>query len=407
MKHIGIIGSGIAGLHLGLFLQKHGVDSTIYSDRSPDQIRAGRLSNFVVRFDPTRERERALDVDHWNYPDFGVFGVHMHIGVESPIVWKGRLKWPASGVDMRIYQATLLEDFAARGGRVVIGALQAGDVARLSEQHDLMIVASGRGSLTDMFPRDPVRSPFTQPQRLLTGAFCRGLDFPDPPRVIYTISPGNGEIFQAPFTTFEGRVCSVLFEGIPGQAFEPLMHMRYDDDPQRFDATMLDLIRQHAPPIYERVNPKEFGVLRPLDVLQGAITPTVRCGYAPFSNGKFALALGDMHIQHDPIIAQGANGASKCAWVLGEALLRDQPLDETFCRETEQQLWEAAQAATEWTNATLQPPPPHVIELFAAAARNQALADELTENFGAPERNWEIFGSPEGAAAFLTRHASH
>jgi 2-polyprenyl-6-methoxyphenol hydroxylase-like FAD-dependent oxidoreductase len=49
MKHIGIIGSGIAGLHLGLFLQKHGVDSTIYSDRSPDQIRAGRLSNLVVR----------------------------------------------------------------------------------------------------------------------------------------------------------------------------------------------------------------------------------------------------------------------------------------------------------------------------------------------------------------------
>jgi len=66
MQRIGIIGSGIAGLHLGLFLQKHGVDATLYSDRSPEQIRAGRLSNFVVRFDPTRERERALDVDHQN-----------------------------------------------------------------------------------------------------------------------------------------------------------------------------------------------------------------------------------------------------------------------------------------------------------------------------------------------------
>jgi hypothetical protein len=71
--------------------------------------------------------------------------------------------------------------------------------------------------------------------------------------------------------------------------------------------------------------------------------------------------------------------------------------------ETEQRLWEAGRAATEWTNMTLQPPPPYVIELFAAAAHNKAIADELTENFNAPERNWEIFGSPEGAATLLAR----
>ncbi len=45
MKNIGIVGSGIAGLHLGLFLQRHGVDATIYSDRSPDQIRAQRYNS--------------------------------------------------------------------------------------------------------------------------------------------------------------------------------------------------------------------------------------------------------------------------------------------------------------------------------------------------------------------------
>lgn len=406
MKHIGIIGSGIAGLHLGLFLQKHGMDATLYSDRSPEQIRTGRLSNFVIRFDPTLERERALGVNHWDYADFGAFGVHTHIGIEPPLIWAGKFKRPASSVDMRIYQSTLLEDFASRGGQVVLGALQASDVARLSAQHDLMVVASGGSSLTEMFLRDPARSPYAQPQRLLTGAFCRGLALPDPLYVTFTISPGNGEILQAPFTTFEGRVSSILIEGIPGQAFMPLMQMRYDDDPQRFNAEMLDLIRQHAPPIYARVNPQEFGVLRPLDVLQGAITPTVRRGYVRLDNGKFAMALGDMHIQQDPINAQGANGASKCAWVLGEALLKDRPLDETFCRETEQQMWEGTQAATEWTNATLQPPPPYVMELFAAAAQNKAIADELIDNFGAPERNWEIFGSPEGAAKFLSQHAA-
>src|SRR5215470_18190900 len=187
MNNIGIVGSGIAGLHLGLFLQKHGVDATIYSDRSPDQIRASRLSNFVVRFDRTRERERALGVDHWEFPDFGGFGVQMRVGIERPIVWSGSFKRPASSVDMRIYQSTLLEDFAARNGKVVIGALESSDVARLSERHDLMVVASGRGSLTEMFPRDPARSPYSQPQRRLIGAFCRGIELPD--CVVYTISP--------------------------------------------------------------------------------------------------------------------------------------------------------------------------------------------------------------------------
>lgn len=405
MKNIGIVGSGIAGLHLGLFLQQQGVSATIYSDRSPEQIRAGRIPNFVVRFEDTLERERALDVNHWDFEDFGVFGIHMYIGgAPSPIRWYGAKKRPASPVDMRIYQSTLLEDFAARGGKVVVGALQASDVTELSQKHDLMVVASGRGSLTEMFPRNAERSPYDAPQRNLTGAFYRGIDFTDPLGVIYSVSPGNGEIFKLPFTTFDRRVCSILIEAIPGQGLDIISNMRYADDPKKFEATVLELVREHAPSIYERINLKEFAVNRPQDVIQGAITPTVRKGYAPLGNGKFAMALGDVHIVFDPIIAQGANNASKCAFILGEALLEDQPLDEDFCRETEQKLWEASRAASEWTNATLQAPPPHAIEIFAAAAGNQAIADELIQNFNAPERNWEIFGSPSNAANFLKKH---
>jgi Styrene monooxygenase A putative substrate binding domain len=402
---IGIVGSGIAGLHLGLFLQQEGRDATIYSDRSPDQIRTSRLPSLVVRFDHTLERERALGVNHWDFPDFGVFGVRTHIDLRPPIVWSGSFKRAASGVDMRIYQSTLLEDFTERGGKVILGELHASDVVRLSDQHDLMVIASGRGSLTEMFRRDPVRSPYNRPQRLLTAAFYRGLDFPEPLGVTQAISPGNGEIFQAPFTSFEGRVCTIMVEAIPGQAFEVIAYMRYENDPKKFEAAMLDLLREHAPPIYERVNLKEFGVTRPLDVLQGAITPTVRRGYAPLGNGKFAMALGDVHILNDPIAAQGANMASRCAWLVGESLLRDRPLDETFCRETEKQLWDVGRPATEWTNMMLQPPPPHVLELFVEAAENKPLADELIENFNAPENNWKIFSDPQSATAFLARHS--
>ena len=44
MKNIGIVGSGIAGLQLGLFLQQHGMDATLYSDKSPDEIRDESLA---------------------------------------------------------------------------------------------------------------------------------------------------------------------------------------------------------------------------------------------------------------------------------------------------------------------------------------------------------------------------
>ncbi|HEX8737325.1 MAG TPA: styrene monooxygenase/indole monooxygenase family protein [Pyrinomonadaceae bacterium] len=405
MKNIGIVGCGIAGLHLGLFLQKHGIDAAIYSDKSPEQIRAGRIPNFVVRFENTLERERFLGVNHWDFEDFGVFGIHMYIGgAPSLIRWYGAKKRPASPVDIRLYQSTLLEDFQARGGRVVVGELQAGDVARLSERHDLMVVASGRGSLTEMFPRVAERSPYDAPQRNLTGAFYRGVDFTEPLGVIYSVSPGNGEIFKLPFTTFDRRLCSILIEAIPGQGLDVISNIRYADDPKKFEATVLELLREHAPTVYERIDLSEFAVHRPQDVIQGAITPTVRKGYVPLGNGKFALALGDVHITVDPIIAQGANNASKCAFILGEALLEDRSPDEDFCRETEQKLWEASRAACEWTNAMLQPPPPFAIEVFAAAAQNPAIADEIVQNFNAPERNWEIFSSPQNAANFLQKH---
>jgi 2-polyprenyl-6-methoxyphenol hydroxylase-like FAD-dependent oxidoreductase len=404
MKHIGIVGAGIAGLHLGLFLRQHNVDVTLYSERTPEQIRAGQIPNLVIRFGDTRERERMLGVDHWDFPDFGVFGVHMYIGGQPPIEWSGALSQPASAVDMRIYQATLLEDFAARGGKVVVGAVQASDLATLAEQHDLVVVASGRGSLNEQFPRLPERSPFTRPQRLLTGALYRGIDWPEPIGAAYTISPGNGEIFQAPFYSFAGRVSSLLIEGIPGQAFDDIMHTRYEDDPKAFERIVLDLLREHAPPIYARVDMHEFGVTRAQDVLQGAITPTGRRSYAPLANGKYVLAIGDVHILNDPLLAQGANLASRCAWVLGAALIEEQEFDEAFCRELERHLWEAGRAPTLWTNLMLKPPEPHVLRLLGAAAQNQAIADELTDNFSVPENNWEIFGSAAGAERFLKRH---
>ena len=403
MRTIGIVGSGIAGLHLGLKLQQAGVAATIYSDRTPEQIRAGRIPNLVARFGRTQARERALGVDHWSTPDFTVPTVQFRINGEHPLAFRGTLSEPMSVVDMRVYLSTLHEAFAARGGRVVIGDVPAADLDTLAQEHDLIVVASGRASLTDLFPRIPEHSPYTAPQRRLFGGLFHGLRFPEPLGVSYNVSPEHGEVFQMPFASFEGRVNSILFECIPGGGLERIVDMRYDDDPHAFESTVLDLLQEHAPAVYERVDRRAFRLTRPRDLLQGAITPVVRSGYLRLAGGRFAVAIGDVRVVVDPLVGQGANTASQSAWLLGDDILAGGPFDEAFCRRAEARIWEHARPATEWTNAALQPPQQHAVDVFVAAAQNQVIADEIASNFNHPARNWEIFGSPEGARAFLDR----
>lgn len=402
-RTIGIVGSGIAGLHLGLKLQQAGVATTIYSDRTSEQIRAGRVPNFVARFGRTQARERALGVASWCTPEFAVPSAHFRINGEQPLVFCGTLSEPISIVDMRVYLSALLDTFAARGGRVVIGDVRAADLENLAHEHDLIVVASGRVSLTDLFPRIPERSPYTVPQRRLFGGLFHGISFPEPLGTSYNVSPGHGELFQMPFATFEGRVSSLVFECIPGGGLERIVDMRYDDDPHAFEETVLGLLQEHAPAIYERVDRRAFRLTRPLDLLQGAITPVVRSGYTRLAGGTFAVAIGDVRVVVDPLVGQGANTASQSAWLLGEEIMAGGPFDEAFCRRAETRIWESARPATEWTNAALQSPPQHVIDVFVAAAQNQAIADEIANNFNTPARNWAIFESPEGARAFLDR----
>jgi 2-polyprenyl-6-methoxyphenol hydroxylase-like FAD-dependent oxidoreductase len=404
MANIGIVGGGIAGLHLGLFLRQHGIDATIYTEKTSDQQRGARLSNIVIRNGPTRARERRLGVNHWDSAAADLARLNVYIGGPRPIRFSGVLREPAMVVDMRIYWARLLEDFAARGGRVVIGALQAGDIDRLAAEHDLVVVAAGRGSLANMFARLPEHSPYDKPQRLTVGGLYRGVAYPRPLGFDVVVAPGHGEILAIPLISFEQGLTGLAVEIIPGGAFELFRHLRYEDDPRGFESAMLGVLREYAPEIYARVDPRAFGLARPLDLAHVAITPTVRRGYLQLANGKFALALGDAHVLNDPLTGQGANTASHAAWALGEAIRGAGTFDAAFCRRIERQIWSYARSVTEACNARLGRPQPHTTELLAAAAHNQAIADAYADGFNHPDRFWEIMSSPARTAALLEEH---
>src|SRR5689334_1244359 len=91
MTSIGIVGAGIAGLQLGLYLQQQGITTTLYSDKTATQILNSRLPNTPARFAHTVERERQLNVDHWSGTGIKLRYVEMYIGGDFPLAFRGDL----------------------------------------------------------------------------------------------------------------------------------------------------------------------------------------------------------------------------------------------------------------------------------------------------------------------------
>jgi hypothetical protein len=400
---IGIVGAGIAGLHLGLYLQQHGIPSTIYTDKTAEEIAAGRIQNTVAHHNTTLERERALGVHFWDAAEYG-YTCHWHeVGGEQPLYFRGDFAKPSSSIDYRLILPRLMEEYESRGGTFVLGGLGPADVERLSRQHDLIVMCSGRGDLAGMFQRVKAKSPYDRPQRRLCAGHYHGIARTDPIGVSFCIWPGHGELLELPMHSSEGPVTVLLFESIPGGDQDVLSALSYEDDPQAFERTVLEIVRDNYPHTYERVDTAEFGLTGPLDLLQGALTPIVREDYVQLDSGVFALAVGDTHMVVDPLVGQGANAASYSAWVTGEAIASEWTYDAQFCERVALRRAERLLGLSDWVNFMLAPPAPQLFQLIGAMSQSQAVCDEFTENFNAPERQWEILATPERTEAFLAR----
>jgi Styrene monooxygenase A putative substrate binding domain len=380
-------------------LQQHGVDATLYAERTADDVLAGSLPNTVAHHHLTRAREQALGVNHWD-ADGPSYGRHWHyFGGEQPLAFPGDFSKPSLAVDYRLYLSRLLADFEERGGSVRVGAVGVSELDRLGETHDLVVVSTGRGGWSELFPPVVGRS-LTAPRRLLSAGLYTGIEYTSPLGVTFGVSPGHGEIIEIPIQTFEGNVTALLFEAVPGRGLEVLAATPYADDPLAYERLALDALRGHFPPIFERADPSGFGLTRPGSILQGAVTPTLRQSSALLGNGILAIAVGDAHVTVDPLVGQGANAASFAAWVLGEAILEDGSLDEAFCRRVDERRLPFVLGMLDWTNF-MTAPEPHLFDLVGAMSQNAALADDFTENFNHPDLQWEHLASPEATAAYI------
>jgi 2-polyprenyl-6-methoxyphenol hydroxylase-like FAD-dependent oxidoreductase len=402
-RNIGIVGAGIAGLHLALYLQKHGVDATIITDRAPEDYRDSRLLNTVAHHHVTIAREDYLGVNHWSDPKDHYY-YHDHVfNFPQPLSFRGDFSCPSRAVDYRIYLPALMNDFTRRGGKIEYRRIEESDIAPLVARFDLLAVSTGKGPLGQLFTYRPEHTPYSQPQRRLCVGLYTGVRQPDPMNVTLSVSPGHGEMIVIPTITFDGVANALLMENVPGGDMEELATLSYDDNPKHFLSVLLGKLEKHHPTTYDRIDTSRFGLAEPQDLLQGGVVPTVRNTVVEFDGGKCAIALGDVHSIVDPMMGQGANVASYAAFVLGEEIVNSDVLDTRFCEKVDLKRQDRVLAAARWTNIMLQPPSEALGMLIGTMSQNPALANEFTENFNYPDRQWDGVSTPARIHAWINR----
>jgi len=408
MKNIGIIGAGVAGLHLGLQLRQHGIPTTIYTNRTPEEVRDGRVMNSVAHMHVTLALEEDLGINHWTEDQY-YYDVHYHYnGWGTERTFQGYFSAPSRTLDYRIYLPQLMQDFVDRGGHIEYQNLSVSDIQGLSEQHDLVVVSTGKGEIGAMFPKRADKSPYDRPQRQLAVGFWKGVRRHDRNGVEISVIPNVGELLAIPMWSFSGDVTALLFESVPGGPQEVLTQQKYDEDPEAYRQLTLEMLKTHHPTVFERIDESAFQLQSDKDLLQGGVTPVLREDYTRLPNGKFLLALGDVHLTMDPVQAQGANSTAYSARVVGDAILEDDVFDEQFMKKVACRRAERLEAASDWINIMIQSPTsPQVPQLFSAMVNNQKLADEFTENFNYPIRQITLLGSEDRVEAAVERTSQH
>ena len=199
MSTFTIVGAGQAGLQLafGLLRDSHAV--TVVSNRTPENIRGGRVMSSQCMFDAALQHERDLGINLWEEECPDIEGISLVVPAPDgsgamAIDFAARLDRPAQSVDQRVKIPVLIEELERQGGKLVIEEAELGDLERYARESDLVLVAAGKGDIARLFERDPERSPYDAPQRALALTYVTGMTpRPEYPAVCFNLIPTVGE----------------------------------------------------------------------------------------------------------------------------------------------------------------------------------------------------------------------
>jgi flavin reductase (DIM6/NTAB) family NADH-FMN oxidoreductase RutF/flavin-dependent dehydrogenase len=405
MKRIAIIGAGQSGCQLGLGLLDAGFDVTMYSDRSPDEILEGRVMSSQCMFDSALEIERALNLNFWDdeCPKVQGIGFALPDGIGGKAIdWTARLDNVAQSVDQRVKIPRWLHEFEKRGGDLRQKAATLDDLKDSARSYDLVIAASGKGALGQMFERDAARSPFSKAQRTLALTYVNGMRPREPySAVSFSLVPNVGEYFVFPALTTSGPCEIMVFEAIPGGPWDCWSDVATPYDHLARSKAMLE---KFLPWEAERCH--DIELTDENGVLTGCVVPTVRKPVA-MASGIPVLGMADTVVLNDPLTGQGSNNAARCAEIYLESILehRDGPADLEWMQQTFDRYWNGyAKWVVEWTNLLLRPPS-HVIKILDCAGKMSAVASAFANGFDDPRTLFPWFMDAREADTFLQQQA--
>jgi 2-polyprenyl-6-methoxyphenol hydroxylase-like FAD-dependent oxidoreductase len=406
MKKIAIVGAGQAGLQLGFELLHRGFAVTLYTDKDAHAVLNSAPPPVPIQFAPSLHYEAELGLDFWSaYPATHIEGVRFDLyapdgnkvfTIQSALQCKGQT------VDLRLKFSVWLGEFTRRGGNLVIGEADIAVLEEAAQTHDAVFVATGKGALARLFEKDAGKCIFDKPQRNVALFYARDcqLNYRDNAASggSFNIMQGMGELLMSPFLSKDKeRIYYVLVEAIPGSALDRL------DKTAGAEAQFGELkqfLASHFPPLFAMI---KDATLVNNEWLSASITPAVKKPVGTLPSGKVVMAIGDLLILNDPLMAQGLNGASKMARYLGEKIAESE--NEAFTAGWINRVfdgyWQTAQYNNLLTAAMLGEPALHQQQLLFAASQNAPIAEALVNGIGNAYTMWPWFGDAAEAGKFM------
>jgi hypothetical protein len=385
MRKIAIVGAGQSGLQLALGLLKQGYEVTVVSNRTAEQVRKGRVSSSQFMFHDSLQNERDLGINFWEEECPTTEGIAFAVpGPDgSPaLFWDAKLDHFGQSVDQRVKFSGWMEEFAKRGGNLIIQDAGIQELERYAETHDLLIVAAGKGEVARLFATQAAHTPFSAPMRALALTYVTNM-VPRKPftAVAFNLIPGVGEYFVFPALTTSGPCEIMVFEGVPGGPMDCWGDVK---SPARHLQRSKEILQKFLPREAERCSKIEL--TDDLGTLAGSFPPTVRMPICKLPSGRLAFGMADVVVLNDPITGQGSNTASKAAKVYMNRILEHgkKPFDAGWMQQTFDDFWDYARWVVKWTNSLLTPPPPHILQLMGVAGQVPALARRIGNAFNFP-----------------------
>lgn len=410
-----IVGAGQTGVSAALGLLDAGFEVTLYSDRDQRALRDDvPATGTALEFGVTQQAELALGLDPYTARAPRHTGLSVRIADPDRnelIAFDGVFDgYVGVAVDTRLKADERLTAFLERGGRFVVEQVTPESLDGIAAGHDLTLVATGRGGLSDLFPVDTARTVYDAPQRSLLTVTVTGLGHG--PDVFAHRSPAGGahsgfsifadqgEGWWGPYLHKDaGPSWAFLGWARPGSDFE--RRFAAADSAASAHRVVTELYRDYVDWDLPEVLATQSIEDDPHSWLKGAVRPVVRAGVGTTASGHPVASLGDTSVAYDPIAGQ--SGLIQAQRLVAAAAVHDGAFDEAWIAARYAEfLATRSDAAAKVTRLFLSDPAFADIggQFFATAAVDPRFASALVGLLHHPQPFLPI-ETPDQAAAYI------